>query len=68
MGISFKLNDNFKATMMNEFEMKDLGLMQYFPRMEMHKINDNIFIFQTKYVKVVLKSMAWIVINQSLLP
>eukprot|EP00253_Pinus_taeda_P005594 PITA_05594 len=37
MGSSFKMNDKFKAAMMNEFEMKDLGIMKYFLGMEVYQ-------------------------------
>eukprot|EP00253_Pinus_taeda_P007517 PITA_07517 len=43
------MNDKFKATMMNEFEMKDLGIMKYFLGMEVYQSKDEIFICQTKY-------------------
>ena len=36
IGSSSNLNDSFKVSMMSEFEMKDLGLMHYFLRMDMH--------------------------------
>jgi len=34
MGSCAQLNDDFKVSMMQEFEMKDLGLMHYFLSME----------------------------------
>lgn len=37
MGSSSKMNDKFKAAMMNEFEMKDLGIMKYFLGMEVYQ-------------------------------
>eukprot|EP00253_Pinus_taeda_P015435 PITA_15435 len=50
----FKMNDKFKAAMMNEFEMKDLGIMKYFLGMEVYQSKDDIFIFQTKYAQDML--------------
>jgi hypothetical protein len=55
MGSSSKMKDEFKIAMMNEFEMKDLGLMQYFLGMEVYQNEDEIFICQTKYAKDMLK-------------
>jgi hypothetical protein len=57
MGISSKMKDEFKIAMINEFEMKDLGLMQYFLGMEVSQNEDGIFIFQTKYAKDMLKKI-----------
>jgi hypothetical protein len=39
---------------MNEFEMKYLGLMEYFMGMEVYQNEDEFFIFQTKYAKDML--------------
>jgi hypothetical protein len=55
MGSSSKMKDEFKIAMMNEFEMKYLGLMQYFMGMEVYKNEDEIFICKTKYAKDMLK-------------
>jgi hypothetical protein len=50
------MKDEFKIAMMNEFEMKDLGLcMQYFLGMEVFQSEDEILICQTKSAKYVLK-------------
>ena len=54
MGSSSKMNDKFKAAMMNEFEMKDLGIMKYFLGMEVYQSKDEIFICQTKYAQDML--------------
>lgn len=35
--------------------MKDLGLMHYFLGMEVHQNSDEIFVYQTKYAKDMLK-------------
>jgi hypothetical protein len=56
MGSSSEMKDEFKISMMNEFEMKDLGLcMQYFLGMEVFQSEDEILICQTKSAKYVLK-------------
>jgi hypothetical protein len=49
------MKDAFIISMMNEFEMKVLGVMQYFMGMEVYQNEDEIFIFQTKYAKDMLK-------------
>ena len=36
MGSIYKMNDEFKFSMMNEFEMKGLGVMKYFLGMEVY--------------------------------
>lgn len=54
MGSSSKMNDKFKAAMMNEFEMKDLGIMKYFLGMEVYQSKDEIFICHTKYAQDML--------------
>ena len=36
-GSSSKMKDEFKVAMMNEFEMKDLGLMKYFLGMKVYQ-------------------------------
>jgi hypothetical protein len=54
-GSSSKMKDEFKIVMMNEFEMKDLGLMQYFLGMEVYQNEDEISICKTKYEKDMLK-------------
>ena len=49
------MKDEFKVAMMNEFEMKDLGLMKYFLGMEVYQDKDEIFICQEKYAKDMFK-------------
>lgn len=45
----------FKAAMMKEFEMTDLGLMKYFLGIEVKQSTDGISISQSKYASDVLK-------------
>eukprot|EP00253_Pinus_taeda_P032940 PITA_32940 len=45
----------FKAAMMKEFEMKDLGLIKYFLGIEVEQFEKGIFICQNKYAKYLLK-------------
>jgi len=49
------MNYDFKTSMMQEFEIKDVGLMHYFLGMEVYQKNEEIFIFQTKYAQYMLK-------------
>ncbi|XP_016567302.2 uncharacterized mitochondrial protein AtMg00810-like [Capsicum annuum] len=43
------LMDNFKSQMMNEFEMLNMELFHYFLGLEVHQIEDGIFLAQRKY-------------------
>lgn len=47
--------DDFKKSMMNEFDMTDLGLMHYFLGIEVVQSATDNFVFQKKYVKDVLE-------------
>ena len=49
------LVEEFKQEMMNVFEMTDLGLMTYFLRMEVKQSQNEVFIYQKKYAKKILK-------------
>jgi len=49
------LVEEFKTTMKQEFEMKDLGLMKYFLGIEVNQLNFGIFICQSKYALDLLK-------------
>jgi hypothetical protein len=49
---------NFKQSMVKEFEMIDLGLMAYFLVLEVKQCSDGIFISQAKYAVEVLKKFA----------
>ncbi|XP_070005942.1 uncharacterized mitochondrial protein AtMg00810-like [Nicotiana sylvestris] len=46
---SIFLVDEFKSQMMNDFEMLDMGLLHYFLGLEIHQVEDGIFISQKKY-------------------
>ena len=45
----------FKEDMKKEFEMTDVGFMNYFIGMEINQPNEGIFVCQEKYVKNLLK-------------
>ena len=45
----------FKESMLKEFEMTNLGGMNYFLGMEVHQLNDGIFLSQRKYAMDVLR-------------
>ena len=47
--------EEFKAEMLDVFEMTDLGLMSYFLGMEVKQSDDGIFICQQQYAKEILK-------------
>eukprot|EP00253_Pinus_taeda_P034872 PITA_34872 len=49
--------DEFKEATMKEFEMSDLGLMKYFLGIEVEKSEKEIFIYQNKYSKDLLKRL-----------
>lgn len=55
-GNSKALIEKFQKKMKHEFEMSDLGLMHYFPGVEVQQTSKGIFIFQTKYVIDLLKN------------
>lgn len=54
-GDDTKLVEEFKQEMMQAFEMTDLGLMSYFLGLEIKQSDDEVFIFQRKYAKEILK-------------
>ena len=54
MGSSQKLVFEFKSCMMSEFEMSDLGNLQYFLGLEVQQVDDGIFVSQRKYAKDLL--------------
>lgn len=46
---------NCKRKLIEKFEMKDLGLMHYFLRLEVWQTNEEIFLYQRRYVLEILK-------------
>jgi len=52
---NLEMMKEFKEDMMKTFEMNDLGLMNYFLGIEVKQQEDSIFIFQKKYIAVLLK-------------
>lgn len=54
-GSSSTMFDDFKQSMMNEFEMSDLGLMHYFLGYEVAQNSAGIFSSQKKYVREILE-------------
>lgn len=51
MGSSQEMISDFKATMMQRFEMSDLGLLRYFLGLEVKQGRDFIFVSQSKYAE-----------------
>ncbi|KAK0587736.1 hypothetical protein LWI29_027914 [Acer saccharum] len=54
-GNSVIMGNDFKRSMMNEFEMTDMGLLHYFLGIEVKQTNEGIVISQQKYAKDLLK-------------
>lgn len=54
-GLSESLLKEFKAKLMNEFDMSDLGEMSYFLGLQFIQTSDFIYIQQSKYAKELLK-------------
>ena len=46
-----------RKRLVEEFEMKDLGLMHYFLKLEVWKISEGIFLNQAKYAMEILKKI-----------
>ncbi|KAF5954119.1 hypothetical protein HYC85_006975 [Camellia sinensis] len=46
---------DFKASMIQEFEMADIGLLAYFLGIEVNQSNEGIFVSQAKYAKEIIK-------------
>ncbi|CAH9107158.1 unnamed protein product [Cuscuta europaea] len=56
MGSSQSMVDDFKSSMMEKFEMTDLGVLKYFSGLEVTQREDDIFISQEKYATDLLKN------------
>lgn len=54
MGSCETLVAEFKLCMMKEFEMSDLGILQYFLGLQVKQVENGIFISQMKYAKDLL--------------
>ncbi|KAK9757157.1 hypothetical protein RND81_01G144300 [Saponaria officinalis] len=54
-GNNQEMIENFKKNMKKEFEMTDLGLMNYFLGLEVKQTLEDIFISQRKYADAILK-------------
>lgn len=54
-GINQAMITEFKKNMKKEFEMTDLGLMNFFLGLEVKQSEDGIFVSQNKYAKPILK-------------
>ncbi|GLT56153.1 hypothetical protein SLA2020_292210 [Shorea laevis] len=54
-GKSTRMIEDFKRSMMHEFEMTDLGLMSYFLGIEVMQREDGIFICQKRYASELLR-------------
>lgn len=52
---SLELTEQYKRDLAYEFEMKDMGLMNYFLGMEVRHTNDEIFLGQGKYYIEILR-------------
>nr|ABW74566.1 integrase [Boechera divaricarpa] len=55
MGSSASLVSEFKASMMEKFEMTDLGLLYFFLGLEVKQVEDGVFVSQHKYACDLLK-------------
>ena len=55
MGTNRKMVEDFKKSMMKEFEMTDLGLMKYFLGFQVQQSKSKAFICQQKYIEDLLK-------------
>ena len=60
--------DDFKQSMMIEFEMSDLGLMHYFLGIEVAQSSAGIFISQKKYVREMLDKFQMVNCNSVTTP
>lgn len=54
-GNDVKMFEEFKQSMMQEFDMSDLGKMNYFLDVEVTQNSKGIFVCQNKYIRDVLE-------------
>lgn len=55
IGTNMQIVEEFKQSMMKEFEMSDLGLMKYFLGIQVKQAKGELFISQEKYIKDMLQ-------------
>lgn len=60
--------DEFKQGMKNLFEMTDLGLLKYFLGLEVHQCENEVFLGQEKYAKILLDMFGMINCNSEETP
>jgi len=63
-----KLSKYFATKIQSEFEMSMLGKLTCFLGLQISQQDKRIFIYQTKYVKEILKNSKWKIASQSLPP
>lgn len=68
MGSCESLVAEFKSSMMDKFKMSDLGLLHYFPGLEVNQSADGIFISQKKYATDLLKKFNMLNCKPALTP
>lgn len=51
---SVSIMDKFESQMMSEFEMSDMGVLDYFLGLEVHQVAYRIFLSQRKYARDLL--------------
>ena len=63
---SKSLVDDFKSSLMRNFEMTDLCLLKYFLGIEVIQVKDGIFISQKKYEEDILENFHMIIVKHQL--
>ena len=59
---------SFKHSMMQEFEISDLGKMRYFLGLEILQRDNGIFLCQQKYAHDILERFKWLIAIQCTIP
>ena len=67
-GNNVKMMQNFKQDMMQAYEMSDLGLLNYFLRIEVYQVKEGIFISQMKYTKSILQKFKMVDCRHVVIP